>query len=119
HGEEDDGERGSACRAIDRHAAILLCWLGTAAIFRQPSILRNSICPLAEQDKPCVLTRQRDSSSSLVHEAERPRRALRRDRQARDARARRVLGGVGDGGGGRADRRLADAARIERAESFA
>src|SRR5438445_13674709 len=52
-----------------RHAATAVCWLSTVAIFRQPSILRNPICPLATRLKsrtsaasslgsePCVLTR--------------------------------------------------------------
>src|SRR5947208_12098122 len=50
-----------------------LGWLSTAAIFRQPSILRNLICPLATRlkrrtsaacslgSKPCVFTRRRNS----------------------------------------------------------
>src|SRR6266567_1653665 len=51
-----------------RHAATAVCWLSTAAIFRQPSILRNLICPLATRlnsrttaasslgSEPCVFT---------------------------------------------------------------
>src|SRR5437879_2415710 len=34
-----------------RHAATAVCWLSTEAIFRQPSILRNLICPLATRLK--------------------------------------------------------------------
>ena len=33
------------------HAATAVCWLSIAAIFRQPSILRNLICPLATRLK--------------------------------------------------------------------
>jgi hypothetical protein len=33
------------------HAAIAVCWLRTLAIFRQPSILRNLIWPLATRLK--------------------------------------------------------------------
>ncbi len=33
------------------HAAITVCWLRTLAIFRQPSILRNLIWPLATRLK--------------------------------------------------------------------
>jgi hypothetical protein len=33
------------------HAATAVCWLSTATIFRQPSILRNLICPLATRLK--------------------------------------------------------------------
>ena len=35
----------SATGRLD-HAATGICWLSTAAIFRQPSIWRNLICPL-------------------------------------------------------------------------
>src|SRR5437879_4594035 len=57
-----------------RHAAPAVCWLSTVASFRQPSILRNLICPLATRMKsrtsaasslgsePCVFTRRRNSS---------------------------------------------------------
>jgi enamine deaminase RidA (YjgF/YER057c/UK114 family) len=37
-----------------RHAATAVCWLSTAAILRQPSILRNLICPLATRLKSKV-----------------------------------------------------------------
>src|SRR5436189_387321 len=52
------------------HAATDVFWLSTVAIFRQPSILRNLICPLATRLKsrtsaasslgsePCVFTRR-------------------------------------------------------------
>src|SRR5438552_13898383 len=43
------------------HAAISLGWLRTATIFRQPSILRNLICPLATRLK----RRTRAASASL------------------------------------------------------
>src|SRR5262249_3324638 len=61
-------------RASDRHAAT--CRFSTAAILRQPSILRNLICPLAIMlqsrtsaasslgSEACVLTRRRNSSWS-------------------------------------------------------
>src|SRR5437899_9852439 len=56
------------------------CWWSTVAIFRQPSILRNLICPLATRlkrrtmaasslgNEPCVFTRRRNSpwSRSIV-----------------------------------------------------
>ena len=60
--------------ASNNHAASVLCWLSTAVIFRQPSILRNLIWPLATRLKsrtmaasslgsePCVFTRLRSSS---------------------------------------------------------
>jgi hypothetical protein len=43
-GEEAEGEGGCERSTYDHHAAPV-CWLSTAAIFRQPSILRNLICP--------------------------------------------------------------------------
>jgi len=47
-GDEDaDGERGCERRPQDHHAATDVCWLSTAAIFRQPSIPSNLIGPLA------------------------------------------------------------------------
>src|SRR5437870_10025236 len=58
------------------HAAAGARPLSTAAIFRQPSVLRNLICPLATRLKrrtsaasslgsePCVFTRRRNSSWS-------------------------------------------------------
>src|SRR3989441_7555790 len=51
--------------------------------------------------------------------AERRRDTLRGERQPRQARAGRVGDGIGDGGGRRADGRLADAACAEGAEPFA
>src|SRR2546428_5675380 len=59
------------------------------------------------------------TSARFAEQTQRPRHPLGGDRQAREARARRVLVGVGDGGGGRADGRLAHAARVEGAEPFA
>src|SRR5439155_18854978 len=67
-----------------RHAATE-CWLSTAAIFLQPSIRRNLICPLTTRPKsrvsaasslgrePCVFTRRRNSSwsRSIVFVAQR------------------------------------------------
>src|SRR5438477_2124869 len=59
------------CSACDDHATTAVCWLSIAAIFRQPSILRNLICPVATRLKssttaasslgiePCVFTRRR------------------------------------------------------------
>src|SRR6266851_2341827 len=59
-----------------RYTVTAACWLSTAAIFRQPSILRNLICPLATRLKsrtraafslgsePWVFTRRRNSSWS-------------------------------------------------------
>jgi hypothetical protein len=38
-----EGERDYAGSAHDFHAATTMCWLSTAAIFRQPSILRHLI----------------------------------------------------------------------------
>src|SRR5438874_1182639 len=58
-------------------------------------------------------------SRRVLEQAQPPRHALGCDRQAREARAGRVLDGVGDVGGGRADGRLADAARVEGAEPLA
>jgi hypothetical protein len=43
-----------------RHAATAVCWLSTVAIFRQPSILRNLICPLATR-----LNNRTSAASSL------------------------------------------------------
>src|SRR6266481_7882551 len=59
HGEEDaegeDRRQGSAWPNAPRiqhdHAATAVCWLNTAAIFRQPSIFRNLVCPLATRLK--------------------------------------------------------------------
>ena len=45
-GEQGEGEDDCERSAYDHQAATALCWLSTAAIFRQPSILRNLICPL-------------------------------------------------------------------------
>jgi hypothetical protein len=72
-GEDADDKGGCERNASDLHAAAV-CWLSTAAIFRQPSILRNLICPLATRlksrtnaassfgNEPCVFTRRRNSS---------------------------------------------------------
>jgi hypothetical protein len=46
-GEEAESEAGRERSAYDYHAANTVCRVGTAGIFRQPSILRNLICPLA------------------------------------------------------------------------
>src|SRR3989449_10846288 len=66
----------AALQCPRHHAATDLCWLSTAPIFCQPSILRNLICPLATRLKsrisavsslgsePCVFTRRRNSSWS-------------------------------------------------------
>src|SRR5439155_11911804 len=76
-GEEAQREDSDECDTSDHHAATAVCWLSTAGIFRQPSILRNLICPLATRLKsrttaasslgndPCVFTRRRNSSWSL------------------------------------------------------
>ena len=40
-----DRERGYEPNAYDYHAATVVCWRSTVAIFRQPSILRNLIGP--------------------------------------------------------------------------
>src|SRR5437667_12154694 len=62
-------------KCATRHAATE-CWLSTPAIFLQPSIRRNLICPLTTRPKsrisaasslgsePCVFTRRRNSSWS-------------------------------------------------------
>src|SRR5437870_10833021 len=75
-GEEAEGEGGCKRRAYEDHAATAVCWLSIAAIFRQPSIRRNLICPVATRLKsstmaassfgsePCVFTRRRNSSWS-------------------------------------------------------
>ncbi len=80
--DEDDCERS----AYDHHAATAVCWLSTAAIFRQPSILRNLICPLATRlkSKPTAEFREADPLGSPG-----TRRALARYRA-----------GPGGGGGG-------------------
>src|SRR3989449_8375320 len=64
----------AALQCPRHHAATDLCWLSTAPIFCQPSILRNLICPLATRlksrtsaasslgNEPCVFTRRRNSS---------------------------------------------------------
>ena len=44
-GEEAEDKDGCERNAPDRHAATVACWLSTAAIFRQPSSLRNLIGP--------------------------------------------------------------------------
>jgi hypothetical protein len=60
------------------HAATSLRWLSTAAIFRQPSILSNLICPLATRLKrrtsaACSLGSEPASSrgAGIHHEAAR------------------------------------------------
>src|SRR5713226_1058847 len=75
-GEDAEGEDSCERSAYDRHAATPVCWLSTAAIFRQPSIRRNLICPLATRLKSrtraasslgselWVFTRRRNSSWS-------------------------------------------------------
>ena len=50
-GEERDDERDESHRARDHHAAAGRCSLVMAAIFRQPSILRNLTWPLATSDR--------------------------------------------------------------------
>ena len=67
---KDGRERGG----LASYGATDVYWLSTLAIFRQPSILRNLICPLATRLKsrtnaasslgsePCVFTRRRNSS---------------------------------------------------------
>jgi hypothetical protein len=40
-------EDSDECNYPDHHAATAVCGLNTSAIFRQPSILRNLIWPLA------------------------------------------------------------------------
>src|SRR5207244_7062328 len=64
------------CDTSDSHAATVGCWLNTVAIFRQPSIRRNLICPLATRLKsrtsaasslgsePCVFTRRQIGRAS-------------------------------------------------------
>src|SRR6266851_5019959 len=51
-----------SCRApVPGYAATGVCWLSTAAIFRQPSIRRNFICPLRsipEGGPPFVVMKQ-------------------------------------------------------------
>jgi hypothetical protein len=68
-GQDDDQEDDCQRSPYDDHAAIAFCWPSTSAIFRQPSILRYLICPLATRLKsrttaassvgsePCVFTR--------------------------------------------------------------
>jgi len=76
HGEKGEGEDDCERIAYDPHAATAVCWLSTVAIFRQTSIRRNLICPLATRlksrtsaassvgNEPCVFTRRRNSSWS-------------------------------------------------------
>ena len=49
-GKDAEGEGGRKCSACDHHAAAC-CWVSTEAIFRQPSILRNLIYPVATRRK--------------------------------------------------------------------
>jgi len=44
-GEDAQREDSDECHTSDHHAATAVCWLRTAVIFRQPSILRNVIRP--------------------------------------------------------------------------
>src|SRR5262249_39733103 len=50
-GEEAQSEDSDECDTSDSHAATAVCWLNTAAIFRQPSVRCNLICPLATKLK--------------------------------------------------------------------
>jgi magnesium-transporting ATPase (P-type) len=57
---ERRARRTSVARGIARKQCQAIgCWLSTAAIFRQPSILRNLICQAEEQDYRRVFARQR------------------------------------------------------------
>jgi hypothetical protein len=42
-GQETHGEHSDECDTPDHHAATAVCWVDTAPIFCQPSILRNLI----------------------------------------------------------------------------
>src|SRR5262249_40989553 len=75
-GEDAEGEADRERNARGVHGATAQCWVNTGAIFFQPSVLRNLICPLATRLKsrtsaasslgsePCVFTRRRNSSWS-------------------------------------------------------
>src|SRR5262245_43468936 len=80
-GEEAQSEDSDECDTSDGHAAATVCRLDTAAIFRQPSIRRNLICPLVTSpksrtsvDSRTTECRQdlhgcrRDARSTIIHE---------------------------------------------------
>src|SRR5713226_5986220 len=58
-GEEAKGEHGCARSLYDHHAASDVCWPTTAAMFRQPSILRNLICFVSTTRSRCNLATAR------------------------------------------------------------
>ena len=58
--------RAAPTTTHDRHAATAVWWLSTGAIFRQPSILRNLICPLATRPKSRINVASSDGSEPCV-----------------------------------------------------
>ena len=67
--EQAEDEGGAAPSAYEDHAATVVCWLSTAAIFRQPSIRRNLICPLATRLKSRTSAASSLGSEPCVFEA--------------------------------------------------
>jgi hypothetical protein len=55
-----EGERS----CVNRHAATVVCRLSTVAIFCQPSILRNLICPLATRLNSKTYARRKDANNA-------------------------------------------------------
>jgi hypothetical protein len=68
-GEEAQSEDSDDCDTSDQHAATAGCWLSIAAIFRQPSILRNVVFNDAAAHRvQFIVSRPRDDTAFFTYD---------------------------------------------------